>query len=286
MVDRRDEIKVYSSNGYLKADRSIHKAVSKATEVDKNSNLELVAVIEKDCIGVYSCPDCDYRERASAPQRGKRRGVPPLPASTKCYQHDCTPVLVSCSASMIVVHYPDRLLIKIHHQGVHNHLKPPPVRSSTLARREFENQVKAAPERTPGGILLDKGIRQASRKIHPAYANADRVAKERKDILGADKTSIFSLVDLMTFEDRVGCKCIESYSFDAADRHVTLQTPFLKQILAEGNSCLQTDSVHGMILEPRFKHDINIIFTSGYCAVLKRTIPLVISIMLGMTMYH
>lgn len=65
------------------------------------------------------------------------------------------------------------------------------------------------------------------------------------------------------------------------DGHITLQTRFMRETLAERQSCLQSDSVHGMIKDPQYGADIYVSYTSGYCAALERSIPLVVTILFG-----
>jgi hypothetical protein len=174
---------------------------------------------------------------------------------------------------------------EIHHKGTHNHPKPPPMRADILAWRELEARVNAAPNDTAGKIMIGSRTQKPSREIHVALANVDRLSKDVKTISNKSKPK-GSVMDLMTIEKNAKMKVIHHSSFSADDGHITLQTPFMSQVLGGRHSCLQADSVYGMIRDPQFNGPINVTFTSGYCPVLERTIPMVISIMFGASELH
>lgn len=72
----------------------------------------------------------------------------------------------------------------------------------------------------------------------------------------------------------------------AEDGHVSIQTQFIRDRVSEVlQTCLQTDSVHGIVSEPEFS-DINVTFTTGRCPILNRTFPVLISILHGKTAEH
>ena len=54
----------------------------------------------------------------------------------------------------------------------------------------------------------------------------------------------------------------------------------MKERAAALESGFQTDSVHGFIEDLHFD-EVNVTFTSAFCPIIQRTIPMVLSIMFG-----
>eukprot|EP00474_Spongospora_subterranea_P007818 CRZ08276.1 hypothetical protein [Spongospora subterranea] len=78
---------------------------------------------------------------------------------------------------------------------------------------------------------------------------------------------------------------ILSSSITSVNGHVSIQTEFMKTRACDLESSMQTDSVHGFVQDIHFE-EVNVTFTSAYCPIIQRTIPLVISIMFGKSQYH
>ncbi|KAG0352227.1 hypothetical protein BGX24_007639, partial [Mortierella sp. AD032] len=56
--------------------------------------------------------------------------------------------------------------IEIHHKGLHDHLKPPPVRVPPEAKRELKKWVQVAPNQTTSKALIATDYRSAASSIH------------------------------------------------------------------------------------------------------------------------
>jgi len=183
---------------------------------------------------------------------------------------------------MKVVH--DGQTVTFNHKGFHNHALPHPVRADIESKKRLATLVKTASEVLPKQLMMGSMTRESVRNIHPLFSNLDRVAYERAKIL--KDTSIGETFSAMTaFEEQRGMIIIRSSSISNHDGHISIQTDFMKQKAASIKTCMQSDSVHGFILDDHF-HDVNVTFTTALCPVIQRTIPLVITIMFGKTKIH
>ncbi|KAF9176337.1 hypothetical protein BGZ49_006384, partial [Haplosporangium sp. Z 27] len=64
-----------------------------------------------------------------------------------------------------------------------------------------------------------------------------------------------------------------------------MQTSFLGGLAKNISECMQTDSIHAFIKPGDFS-EVNVTFTSTYCPIIKRTIPIIISILFGKSSTH
>ncbi|KAK5808611.1 hypothetical protein F5H01DRAFT_396470 [Linnemannia elongata] len=251
----------------------------------------LKVIYHKVCLGIYFCdqdPLCKYTERPMQPALKRRDALPP-PAQSRCNKngHQHNPLAYkNCDAIMAVHHACNDTTIEIHHKGFHNHLKPPPVRVPPEAKRELKKWVKLAPEQTTSKALIATDFRSAASSIHPGLAHSGRFYHYRKGIKAEQKTKTFDgIAGLLSFNTRVNKKVIAAISPDTNNGHVIIQTDAMRSRLVARDSCLMTDSIHGVITEAPYR-DINITMTSGYSRPLKRTLPMVVSFLLGMSKYH
>lgn len=90
---------------------------------------------------------------------------------------------------------------------------------------------------------------------------------------------------MTAFEEQQGIVMIRSSSIGKHDGHISFQTDFMKEQAAMAKTCMQSDSVHGFIYDDHFQ-DINVTFTSAFCPVIQRMVPVVISVMFGKTQSH
>lgn len=289
-VELDGEVAVESIDGVMKPNSETFKVMLKndirTHKLVKEGLLEEVKIARRLCFGVYRCPHCAYSDRPRIPQNGKKNSnTVPLPPKSKCFTHKCELVWHRCTASMVSLFYHGRLKAEVHHVGIHNHEKPPPLRADVISKRAFDQRVVAAPERTPGKLTIGNGLQGPVGNLHEAYHHVGRIARERHILLGKTKTTP-TMASFLGLEKTLGIEFFGSSSFRAKDGHITLQTRFMRETLAERQSCLQSDSVHGMIKDPQYGADIYVSFTSGYCAALERAIPLVVTILFGMSKYH
>lgn len=238
-------------------------------------------VYNKSCLGVYQCPMCDHIERPRVPAEKSKHALP-RPAESVCRNHGSALEHVPCLATLKIVH--DAETVHLTHKGFHNHAMPHPVRANIESKKQLETLVKTAREVHPKQLLLGSMTRETASNIHPVYANLDRLAYERGKILKG--TSIGATFSAMTaFEEQQGIVMIRSSSISRHDGHISFQTDFMKEQAATTKTCMQSDSVHGFIFDDHFQ-DINVTFTSTFCPIIQRTVPVVISIMFGKTQGH
>jgi hypothetical protein len=88
----------------------------------------------KTCLGVYQCPKCTYVERPRSLASNRSKQAPPLPAKGVCVADGSTLVHISCNAKMKVVHHHKGKSVRFIHQGIHNHAKPHPIRTTPEAQ--------------------------------------------------------------------------------------------------------------------------------------------------------
>ncbi|KAF9914518.1 hypothetical protein FBU30_002517, partial [Linnemannia zychae] len=187
IVKKNNSVKVRPHAGILKAQSSTFQSLFSLKKKKKDYNIdsdaeEQVDIAEKICFGVYKCPKCEFSERPRFPKGAKTRDSIPRPPVVKCTTHLIDLVWQRCSASAVVIHYYDRMITEIHHRGVHNHPKPPPMRADILSWRELEARVKSAPNDTAGKIMIGSRTQKPSREIHVAFANVDRLNKDVRTI--------------------------------------------------------------------------------------------------------
>jgi len=133
----------------------------------------------------------------------------------------------------------------------------------------------------PKSLIIGTAIRPSIAEIHPALANTGRVDDLPRNMLKG-RSTLASLEMVATYEDQLGVDLIRSLSLARMDGHISMQTDFMIDRTREIEGSMQTDSVHSMFL-PHVFRELNVTFTSRYCTVIKRTIPLVISVMFGKT---
>ncbi|KAF9574726.1 hypothetical protein EC968_005731 [Mortierella alpina] len=185
---------------------------------------------------------------------------------------------------VVVKDMKDHWAVRIKHSGFHNHAIPHAVHPSLEGRQEFLTMVRTAPEVHPKQLVNGTMTRKPVSTIHPLYANKDRVGYERSKILrGTSIASSFSAMAAFELEHNI--VMIRSSSISNHNGHITIQTAFMKQQTATVQTCMQSDSVHGFIIDDHYS-DVNLTFTSAFCPVIQRTVSLVVSIMLGKTQVH
>ncbi|KAG0252559.1 hypothetical protein BGZ95_006592 [Linnemannia exigua] len=114
----------------------------------------LKVVYYKVCLGIYlydQDPLCEYTERPMQPALKRKDAFPP-PAQSRCNKngHRHHPLTYkNCDATMAVHHTCHDTTIEIHHKGLHDHLKPPPVRVPPEAKRELKNGFNSCRTRPP-----------------------------------------------------------------------------------------------------------------------------------------
>ena len=139
-VELDGEVAVETIDGVMKPNSETFKVMLKndirTHKLVEEGLLEEVKITRRLCFGVYRCPHCAYSHRPRIPQNGKKNSdTVPLPPKSKCFTHKCELVWHRCTASMVSLFYHGRLKAEVHHVGIHNHEKPPPLRADVISRR-------------------------------------------------------------------------------------------------------------------------------------------------------
>lgn len=253
-----------------------------------------VAIWNRSCLGNYQCPvpGCRFSERPRVPRKGRFKHGPPQPAENRCVVHKCDLDHVSCKALLRISQRKredidtEKIVIEttFDHEGFHNHAKPHPFRPDFISKTKLIEMVRAAPEIRPKSMQLGTAGRVSVTKIHKAYGHLDRTAAIRRNAL-KDITPKSTLGSLATWEQQMEQDMIQSSSIGHRVGHICIQTAFMRDRAKSVDCCMQSDSVHGFISDDHFK-EINVTFTSIYCQIVRRTIPLVITVLFGKTQFH
>lgn len=254
----------------------------------EKTNQYMHRLIYKSCLGNFECPKsyCQYHVRPRLPESRRKGAEPKPPASNTCRFHTCELRHIPCHAILKLTHTSDETILL--HSGVHNHKRPHPIRPTAVAKIQFNNIVKIGTEVTPKALQLGTSTRDPVTKLHPTYTNLDRTAYHRKKLLkgtnslGGLSSAIGMIAD---FERTIGVRIMESSSFADHDGHIALQTSHQRYRLLERSSPLQTDSIEGFVTDG-FRPDVNLCVTSGFDPVIRRTIPLLASILFGKSATH
>lgn len=242
------------------------------------------SVLFKSCLGLYVCSHdgCSYHERPRVPRRAKRKFAAPMPPQDLCTIHSASLRHVPCRALLkcIISH----ASVRLEHTGVHTHVHPHPIRPEFSSKLEFEKIVRTASEVKPKSLLIGTRTRRPVSDLHPAFNNLDRTAYLRKKVLRPfDNGS--TIGNIANFESEMGVKLFKSSGFQSQNGHIVMQTRFMEDLLRTSSCPLETDSIHGFVLDDHFT-DVNVTFTSGFDGIIGRTVPYVISILFGKSRAH
>lgn len=258
------------------------------------------------CIGVMVCPhpNCPFKQRPMRPVKNRMGEPPKLPCKSTCPDHPkATLKWIPCTGGnpsalpksnletipcvVKTYHTPGDKSVNVHHYGNHNHVRPIVTKASPAAMRQLEtlviNNTKLGPAKLKAG---DVGRPPAS-DIDPSFGNIDRLKYHRKNILGRTSGSA-GIGDLMQM---VGNDIEEPFIIhmevsDPTCQIITMQSQYMKDVLAEGFSALQSDTVEGVLFEPNYDGFVDLHFTSGYDYVLMRWVPVLVSVIFKRTTEH
>ena len=235
----------------------------------------------KACLGNYQCPHlgCNFTERPKVPQGSTNKQSPPQPCNTLCPRHGLQLIHTPCNATLKIVSDVSGGSVDMFHTGIHEHLKPHPIRATLVAMESLKSVVRIAPELNPKKLLVGTNTRDSMSILHPAFNNLSRLAHHRRNIL-AETKSRCTIGMLAAFEERMEIKILASSNFSADQGHISLVTPFQSDRIKELSSSMQTDTIEGFLVDPDCPN-ANVTMTSAYDIVVDRTIPLVISILFG-----
>ena len=158
---------------------------------------------------------------------------------------------------------------------------------SPAVREQLNSIVKANPELGAAKLILGNQGRASVASLDESLRNRDRVNYLRRQALGAEgmRGSIGSLFELNSDIPETFFIKVDLKSKDA--NVISVQSPYMKAILNEQNSGLQTDTVEGVIQDRSYtKGPVDIHITSAYDSILQRWVPVLVSIIFGRTKKH
>ena len=174
------------------------------------------------------------------------------------------------------------------HKGTHNHPFVPNHKPFPEALRKFEEIVKAYPDAGPRKFILGSHNCESVADIDDAFFNQDRVKHMRKMLLPktSTKLGINTLASIMRFNKHQHF-IVDADIVHVNCQHITMQSQYMVEVLREGMSGLQSDTVEGVIDDSDYPSgNIAIHITSAYDRLLERWVPVLISIIFGRTKEH
>ena len=257
------------------------------------------------CLGVFQCPakGCQFVSRPGTPWHIFCGSEPRPPRRSLCVHHPNLELeWIPCNGGRVETKngtWPCLITVKTNggmvnvcHQGIHNHKRPPVASPSPAAQEAFKTIVRNNPELTARKLMVGSQGRPAVDTLDDAYADASRVYRERKKLLHPleDKAPIgvrsgmAALLQLL--EDIKGAHkedFLLDFKLTGNVKIITLQSNYMKTVLHEHSSSLQSDTMEGVILEPDWNGSMSIHFTSQYDQVIQRWVPVLASIIFGRT---
>ena len=301
------------------------RSVGWATKVSRHyvTSDESKVTVRKKCLGARQCPfpGCRFahRPQVTARSEGSRRSSTATATATATTSTTATEP--AAAAAVIVVeeaksstpedqvedmpgylcsihqiqleHIPCNVLmdlvekdgqIEFTHHGYHQHRLLLPKRASQDALQHLETIVSTATDGKPKHFLHQTELRNPISNKYPVFRNLSYLRYRRNKVVHKNRNPN-NLGQLAAMEEVLGSCFIRSSSIRSTDGHISVQTNFIQQHCQDLVSSMQTDSVHGIISDDHYA-DINIAFTSAYCPVLKRTLPLIMSILFGRSSLH
>ena len=141
------------------------------------------------------------------------------------------------------------------------------------------------PKVGPRSLRTGSDTRPSVTKINPILCNIGVVRRVRKKDL---KTSGIegSFAALAQFAKGVHEEFIVDTKMSKDVAIVSLQTDYMRTVLEEATSGLQSDTVEGVICDAGYDGNIDIHFTSSFDAILGRWVPVLISLIFGRNKDH
>ena len=175
----------------------------------------------KYCLGVYQCPECDFKEAPRQPPK-KKKFESPQPPKMKCPIHsDRLLVHWSCECTMTVEETSRQWIVS--HHGNHNHERPPwKGRLDPSSQKKLQGLIMTAPELSPFQLKLGSPTRAATSSINSCLGNLDRLSYERAKILQA--TGMRSTIaDLANFSSNISKDFIKQECITSRYPHIVMQ---------------------------------------------------------------
>ena len=235
--------------------------------------------IYKCCLGVFVCSKCSFVRPPCQPKSKSKGSSPPLPKD-KCMIHpELDLIHHTCSCTLNIVNAGKSWIVT--HSGNHNHPRPPwSGKLDTKSLYELEAVIQNNAKATPSQLKLGNATRKPVIEIHPSLCNLDKLKHERKKILGSLERKS-TLANFSNLGKDLPQGSIREHDLLSKFPYIIYQDNDMLKMLSEAETCLESDSVEGFILEKDIEKQINITFTSAYDSLLDRWVPLCISFLFG-----
>ena len=186
----------------------------------------------------------------------------------------------------------DNKSTEVKHQGRHNHPRVPDAKTHPRARRRLEQIVEFNPELTPAQLQMGARGRPPVSKLSPSFHNKSLLTQMRHQILSKNRHHKpdgirMSVGALIKFSQDLP----ETFfvDFNIVDLHaqvISMQTDGMREVLQNTVGGLQTDTVEGIVTDADFNGHAHVHFTSAFCTIQMRWVPVLISIVFGQTHRH
>ena len=257
------------------------------------------------CLGVLKCPHCDFLARPLYPKKKSMGEQPRAPKNKQCPLHSDELIWVPCTGGPLSSKkgeegklQPCKLVldrdldgstteIAASHVGNHSsHPRPPITKPAPKAMNKFIEIVKTNPAAGPAKLRMGTSTLDSVGNLDDAFTNQDRLGYYRRKILaqGLRPQGIRgSIGALLSFnKDLNEPFIIHMDLLGPSNNIITMQTPYMKSVLNQGASGLQSDTVEGVIHDFEYTSGtVDIHFTSALDPVTQRWVPVLISIIFG-----
>ena len=257
------------------------------------------------CLGVLKCPHCDFLARPLYPKKKSMGEQPRAPKNKHCPLHSDDLIWVPCTGGPLSSKkgeqgklQPCKLILNrdldgstteiiASHVGNHSsHPRPPITKPAPTAMKKFIEIVKTNPAAGPAKLRMGSSTLDSVGNLDEAFTNQDRLGYYRRKTLaqGLRPQGIRgSIGALLSFNKDLNEPFI--IHMDLMSQHnniITMQTPYMKSVLNQGASGLQSDTVEGVIHDFEYTSGtVDIHFTSALDPIQQRWVPVLVSIIFG-----
>ena len=189
---------------------------------------------------------------------------------------------VGCQCDMVVISMGDKW--HVTHTGTHRHAIPPMANRTVVPKLkvQLQQRILSSPESTSLDLKIGWDTRPSVDKIDPCLSNIRRVQREQFKCAPATNQTSSSIVHLIRYQKKHP-GFIKHISILSDPPFILLQDKSMLELLLREKNPLETDTVEGFVEEKSLgtKNQGNLIIISCYDSILKRWIPVFISILFG-----
>jgi hypothetical protein len=205
-----------------------------------------------------------------------------VPKFDFCKIHRMRLERITCCALIWLVEENDQ--ITLSHYGTHSHVRPLPKRASLAAKVALKAAVSNSKGSRPKNFLINGDTPSDISLQHNVFRNLGYLRYRRDKVLREAQTRN-EISELASLQALLGFAFMRSESTSTYNGHYSIQTDFLREWSSSITTELQSDTTYGIISDNIFKN-VNVTFTSAFCPVIERTIPVTMTIMFGQTKEH